>query len=109
MNKIGRKMTVATLPNRGRGRPPGAMNRVSGQAKDMIYGALVQLGGQDWLLEQAKAQPKAFMQLVAKLMPLQLGSDPDKPIGSIPIESMTEQQLLERLQVLQHEQVRFKV
>lgn len=35
----------------------------------MIEGALLELGGQDWLVAQARRHPKAFMALIAKILP----------------------------------------
>jgi hypothetical protein len=54
----------------------------------MIYEALRGLGGQEWLMKQAKEYPAAFFGLVGRLVPLQsdvtmggqLGIISDKPI-----------------------------
>ena len=71
-------------PNRGRGRPPGAQNKVSKALKDMILGALDQAGGpgggEAYLVEQAKANPAAFLTLVGKVLPTTLQGDPNAPI-----------------------------
>lgn len=56
-------------PNAGKGRPKGSPNRTTATAKEMILGALSDLGGQAWLVEQAEADPKAFLSLLARLIP----------------------------------------
>ena len=57
-----------------KGKPKGAVNKITAEVKDMVMGALVDAGGQEYLLERAK-DPKtmaAFMGLVSKVMPLQV-------------------------------------
>ena len=57
-------------PNQGKRGP----NKITAEVKDMVMGALVDAGGQKYLLERAK-DPKtmaAFMGLVSKVMPLQV-------------------------------------
>lgn len=56
-------------PAAGRGRKKGSKNKVSRDLKEMIWGALDQAGGQQYLLEQAEKKPEAFLSLVAKTMP----------------------------------------
>jgi hypothetical protein len=53
----------------GTGRRPGSSNKITVALKDMIEGALEELGGQAWLVKQAREYPAAFMQLVGKLIP----------------------------------------
>ncbi len=50
----------------------GIPNKVSSDIREMIRGALEAGGGQKWLLEQMKANPKAFMALVGKIIPQQV-------------------------------------
>jgi hypothetical protein len=59
-------------PAAGRGRPKGAQNKVSGELKGMILGALDKSGGEQYLVEQASKNPVAFMALLGKVLPLQL-------------------------------------
>lgn len=62
----------------GAGRPKGVPNKLNGDIKAMILGALQDVGGQQYLAQQAYENPVAFMGLVAKVLPLQLqGSGPD--------------------------------
>lgn len=65
---------ITTIPEekRRRGRPKGSPNRCAKTVKEMILGALDELGGQTWLVEKAKAEPKAFMTLLSRLLPLQM-------------------------------------
>ena len=56
-------------PNAGRGRPKGAVNKLSKTLKDMILGALDDAGGQAYLVEQARANPSAFLSLVGRFVP----------------------------------------
>jgi hypothetical protein len=87
-NKIGRNN-----PTLRRGRPIGALNKLTKTAKDMISGALDELGGQQWLVEQARLEPKAFMQLVGKLLPLQLANDPTNPLTSIKASDLSDDEI----------------
>ena len=47
----------------------------------MILGALDQAGGQQYLAEQARANPAAFMTLLGKVLPHQVGGVPREPIA----------------------------
>lgn len=56
-------------PRAGMGRPKGAQNVMTKTVKEMLLGALDELGGQTWLVEQARAEPRAFLTLLARLIP----------------------------------------
>jgi hypothetical protein len=63
----------------GKGIPPlkggsrkGVPNKNTGAIKDMILGALSDVGGQKYLAEQAAANPVAFMGLIGKVLPMQV-------------------------------------
>lgn len=62
------------------GRKKGTPNKLAGTVKDMILEALSDAGGAAYLLKQSEANPTAFMTLVGKVVPLQLGGDPDNPL-----------------------------
>ena len=63
------------------GRQKGTQNKLTVSVKAMIRGALDDAGGQDYLLRQAnKENSSPFMALVAKLVPTEIGSDPDHPV-----------------------------
>jgi hypothetical protein len=67
-------------PAAGKGRPKGAKNRLSGDMKAMILGALNDVGGQDYLARQAEKNPAAFMTLLGKVLPMQVSGDSGGPI-----------------------------
>ena len=62
-------------PNAGKGRKAGVPNKLTGDVKAMILGALEQAGGQTYLAEQAEQNPGAFMALVGKVLPKDLKVD----------------------------------
>ena len=71
-----RKQTAAQLANLTGGSRKGKPSKVTAALKDMIIGALNQVGGQDYLARQAILNPGPFMTLVGKVLPLQLtGND----------------------------------
>jgi hypothetical protein len=47
--------------------------------REMAEDALERLGGVAWLQDQAKRNPRAFLALVGRVMPLQLRSRPGDP------------------------------
>lgn len=63
------------------GRKKGTPNKVNAALKDMILGALQENGGQEYLKQQALANPTAFMTLLGKVLPMQVTGDPNQPIG----------------------------
>ena len=62
------------------GRPKGSHNKVSKQLKDMILGALDDIGGQDYLSGQARENPNAFLALVGRVLPMTVAGDKDNPL-----------------------------
>ena len=62
------------------GRKAGTPNKMTKALKDMILGALDDVGGQAYLAAQAEANPKAFLALVGRVLPLQVASDPENPM-----------------------------
>jgi hypothetical protein len=68
----------ANRGNAGKGRPKGSPNKATAEVKQMILDALEGAGGVDYLMEQAKEKPAAFLTLVGKVLPLQVnGAGPD--------------------------------
>ena len=59
----------------GQGRPRGAQNKMNADVKAMILGALDELGGQDYLVTQARENPVAFLSLVGKILPKEIKAD----------------------------------
>lgn len=59
----------------GPGRPPGSQNKITATVKMMFLGALDKLGGEKWLIRQAKKHPVAFMQVLKHIIPTQVVGD----------------------------------
>jgi hypothetical protein len=65
-----------------KGKPKGAVNKTTGQLKDMILKALDQAGGETYLLDRAN-DPKtqsAFLQLIGKVLPMTVVGDANQPL-----------------------------
>ena len=56
------------------GRPKGVTNKTTAELKEMILGALSEVGGQAYLVQQALDNPNAFMTLVGKVVPRDLNA-----------------------------------
>ena len=65
----------------GAGRPKGVPNKLNGDIKAMILGALEDVGGRDYLAARALDTPVAFMGLIGKVLPLQLTGENGAPIA----------------------------
>lgn len=78
------KKTPRNLPARGPGRPKGSQNKTTAAAKDAIAQAAEKLGGTNRIAEWAKEDPKNealfWSSIYPKLIPVQLGGDPDNPL-----------------------------
>ncbi|MBU2850763.1 hypothetical protein [Acidithiobacillus ferrivorans] len=59
----------------GPGRPKGSPNKITSNVKSMILGALDTLGGEQWLVESARADPKAFLSLLGRILPSEISLD----------------------------------
>lgn len=53
----------------GGGSRKGSPNKATKELKDMILGALDNVGGQKYLERQAEENPTAFMTLIGKILP----------------------------------------
>ena len=62
-------------PNAGKGRVKGVPNKLNAAVKDMVLQALNDVGGVSYLAEQAEKNPKAFLSLVGRLVPLNVTAD----------------------------------
>ena len=65
------------------GRVAGTPNKLSGDVKAMILGALEQKGGVDYLVKQADDNPTAFLSLVGKVLPMTVGGDASNPLEAV--------------------------
>lgn len=75
------------LPGPGPGRPKGVPNRVTTNLKEAILKAAAAAGGEEgqaglieYLTQQAKREPVAFMSLLGRIIPLTLRGDPESPL-----------------------------
>ena len=68
------------------GRQPGSLNKMSGDIKTMVVGALAGVGGTEYLMRQAEENPAAFMSLVGRVLPLQVTGNGG---GALRIEVVT--------------------
>jgi hypothetical protein len=62
------------------GRQKGTPNKATAAIKDMIVGALDEVGGKDYLVKLATENSTAFVSLIGKVLPLQLTGDKDSPV-----------------------------
>lgn len=89
MAKVARSSRGGSRPGERRGgRKKGTPNKVTGALKDMVLQALANAGGVDYLESQAKENPNAFMQLVGKVLPIQVkegGADPRVPAKTLAV------------------------
>ena len=83
------KTTRPKPPAAGMGRKRGSKNKYTVAVKEMVEQALTKAGGVDYLLAQARDNPRAFLTLVAKLMPTKIDAEVTVFAGD---------QLVERLQ-----------
>jgi len=60
---------------RGRGRPPGALNKTTASVKAALEEAFDGLGGVQALIRWAQLEPTEFYKLYAKLLPVQVQAD----------------------------------
>lgn len=64
----------------GLGRPKGAKNKLTRTIKAAIEAALDEAGGVAYLVRMSEEQPAAFLQLVGKVLPLQIVGEGDGPL-----------------------------
>lgn len=62
------------------GRTKGTPNQNTRAVKDMIIAALNAVGGEKYLAKQAEKNPKAFLALVGKVLPLQVTGEGGGPL-----------------------------
>ena len=62
------------------GRESGTPNRLTREVKEMVLAALDRAGGTDYLLAQAHENPKAFLSLLGRIIPLQVTGKDDKDL-----------------------------
>lgn len=57
------------------GRQKGTPNKVTGELREMILGALDDAGGREYLTEQARDNPSAFLALVGRTLPKEIKAE----------------------------------
>lgn len=67
----------------GSGRKKGSVNVLPRELKEMILSTLHEAGGEDYLLNIAKTDPKTFAQLLGKVLPLTVAGDPNEPLKTV--------------------------
>src|SRR3954469_11342915 len=80
------------------GRQAGTPNKLSADVRAMILATLDRAGGEDYLLEQATANPRAFLSLVGRLIPTRVTGKDDAP--SIPDRAADPQRVAHALLLL---------
>ena len=55
-------------------------NKVTADIKAMVLGALDRAGGEEYMLEQARNNPNAFLTLVGKVLPTQITGPNGGPV-----------------------------
>jgi hypothetical protein len=67
-------MTKTRNPNYA-GRKPRGKAKLSKDMKEILHLAFERAGGVDYLVEQSRAEPKAFMALLGRIVPVQVALD----------------------------------
>jgi hypothetical protein len=62
------------------GRTKGTPNKINAAVKEAIIGAFNKVGGETYLVDIAKSDPKTFCMLLGKVMPTQLTGAGEGPI-----------------------------
>lgn len=79
MDKVTKSVSKRVPPAKG-GSRKGIPNKTTAQVKDMIMEALHKAGGVKYLVKQAEQEPKAFMALIGRVLPMQVTGDGGGPI-----------------------------
>lgn len=76
-------------PNAGKGRKVGSKNKTTVMLKEAIEESFANVGGAEYLTQMAMVEPKAYLTLLAKILPAKIEAD---------INVFQGNQLVERLQ-----------
>lgn len=61
--------------NAGKGRPKGSTNKITRDIREAVLQSFEIVGGAQYLAEQARSNPTAYLSLVGKVLPLQVQGD----------------------------------
>lgn len=86
---------MATRAKTG-GRARGTPNKISGELKAMILGALDECGGQAYFIQQAKENPVAFMTLIGKILPSELSAN----VAINDMDKATRDEIIRRIEIV---------
>lgn len=79
------------------GRVAGTPNKMTKSVKEMVLAALDDVGGKNYLIEQAKNNPTAFLTLLGKVLPTQITGEDGGPLKTestiIDTSKLTDDQL----------------
>lgn len=73
--------------NNPKGRPKGSKNVATKELREMILSALTKVGGEEYLIKQARDNPSVFMSLIGKILPKDINN---KIEGTIKMEMVNE-------------------
>lgn len=79
MDKVTKSAGTRKPPLKG-GSRKGIPNKNTAAIKDMIVQALDEAGGVKYLVAQAKKNPKAFLTLIGRVLPLQITGEGGGPL-----------------------------
>ena len=79
------------------GRPKGSPNKVTVDMQQAVREAFEELGGKDWLVEQAKENPELFMRLAVKLMPTTIEAEVRHSMSDVLERIVTGREAVQRL------------
>ena len=65
----GRLLPLPAGTKKQMGRPKGALNKINADIRMMIHEALHGVGGVEYLMDQAVENPRAFLPLLARIIP----------------------------------------
>lgn len=88
-------MTSGTVPEKSRRPQPkggsrkGIPNKVTADVKAMVLEALSEAGGAEYLFMQAFDNPKAFLALVGRVLPMQVTGDGEDGAILVRVQQIT--------------------
>ena len=82
-----------TVPKKCRPQPKGGSrkgvpNKINADVKAMILEALHNAGGIEYLTARAEDNPKAFMALLGRVLPMTVAVDPNAPLAGVVLVPM---------------------